>query len=351
MIKLGVIGCGVIGRHHVKAIHAIADAEVVMVCDLRAEVAQAVQKEFSVSRWTDKVEEVLADDSIAGVVIALPTGVRAKIALQALAAGKHILLEKPVTMNMDEWQKLDAAKNGLIVACASSRNRTLESARIATEFIREGHLGKIRSISCRVITQPSAPPVKAPPVWRLNRELNGGGILMNWGCYDFDYLFGLLDLQTEPAHVLAHTWEAAPGFSQYVAPGSNAETHGMALITFKNGIVLQYERAEFSSIPRHAHWEITGENGTLSLVMSSADESHVTFVSPHQETGVHSRVLYKANESEVNMIINVNKNFVASIAGTEKPWTDLDRAKLTVQVTDAIYESAATGRPVSFGVQ
>ena len=63
------------------------------------------------------------------------------------------------------------------------------------------------------MTPAGLPPKNPPPAWRLRRDQNGGGILVNWGCYDLDYLFGLLDFRLTPRVALARTWPIGQPFA------------------------------------------------------------------------------------------------------------------------------------------
>src|SRR5690606_30190176 len=101
-VRLGVIGCGVIGREHLKVAVRCPDAELVAVADLRVEAAQAAAAEFNVPQVMPSGEELAASDAVDALVLAMPTGVRAPVARVALDAGKHILLEKPPAMNAAE---------------------------------------------------------------------------------------------------------------------------------------------------------------------------------------------------------------------------------------------------------
>lgn len=349
MTNLALIGCGVIAQYHLRAVAKMSNARVAAVCDVRADVAQKTAAEFGVPRWTAVAAELFADPSIDGVILALPASVRTGLALEALAHGKNVLIEKPTSMNAAEIDRMIAARGRATVACCASRYRSFESAQAAREFLRRGALGALRAISCRAVTPAGAPPKNPPPVWRLRRDLNGGGILVNWGCYDLDYLFGLLDFRLTPTAALARTWRVGAPFAAYAAPGSDAETHVTALVTFAEGCALTYERAEFSTLPKDHRWQITGERGTLTLVMTKAAAANVVLTAPDAERGTVTRVLWEGDEASQTLEHDgVVIDFVAAIEQRRAPRTTLEDARLVARVTDAIYRSADSGAPVSF---
>ena len=207
MIKLGIIGCGVIGQTHIQTAAVLPGVSIVALADLREAVVREVAAKFNVPQTYNTAAALLANTQVDAVIIALPTAGRVQVVLQALAAGKHLLVEKPIGMNADEVRQMIAARGDRIAGCCQSRMRLTTGARTATEFIAQGSLGDLRVIRCRAWAAAGPPPPQLPPVWRLNKQLNGGGILVNWGCYDLDYLLGLTGWRLQPRHVLAQTWQ------------------------------------------------------------------------------------------------------------------------------------------------
>lgn len=348
MLNLAIIGCGVIAQYHLRALAKITTARAAAVCDLRGDVAQKTATEFGVPRWTTNADELLADPAIDGIILALPACARTEIAIRAFKHGKHVLTEKPVAMNAAEVRAMIAVQGDRVGACCSSRYRSFESARVATEFLRSGGLGKIRTITCRGINQPGPTPKNIPPVWRLRRDLNGGGIFVNWGCYDLDYLLGLLDFKLTPQFALAKTWQVPPAFSAYAAPGSDAETHLTGLMTFAEGCVLTYERAEATTLPPGSIWVIGGEKASLSLQMLKAKSANIVLTEPNPETGTSTRVLWEGDESVLTIERDgVVFDFVDAIREKRQPRTSLQDALLFARIADAFYASADSGKPVA----
>ncbi len=349
MLNLGIIGCGVIAQYHLRALAKLNTARAAVVCDLREELARKTAADFGVPRWTTRSAEIMADQGVDGVILALPANVRTALALEAFKNGKHVLTEKPVAMNAAEVRSMIAAQGDRVGACCSSRYRSFESARVARDFLRSGALGPLRTVTCRAANKPGPAPTTPPPAWRLRRDLNGGGVFVNWGVYDIDYLLGLLDFKLTPRHVLAKTWRVPPAFSAYAAPGSDGETHVTALVTFAEGCVLSYERAEFSTLPPGSIWLIAGERASLSLQMLQAKSANLLLTEPDPATGIRMRVLWEGDESESTLAHDgVVFDFVGSILEKRLPRTSLRDALLFARLADAIYESADTGKPVAF---
>lgn len=348
-VKLGVIGCGVIGSRHVAAAAASPIIDLVAVADLRTEVAQAIAIQHGVAIVYGPAEELLADNNIEAVVLAMPAHIRTELALKAFAQGKHVLTEKPVAMNAAEVRQLLAAQGDLIAACCSSRYHFLSATKTVTEFLAGNPLGPLRLIRCRAIV-PAGRPNPNPPPWRLNRSLNAGGIMSNWGCYDLDYLFGITGWQIQPQTVLAQTWTTPPRLSHYAGPGSDAETHVAALIRCADGITISYERAEFVAAQAELAWEIIGEEGSVRLQMTpAAGKSHLYFQAD-ATLGTLSGTLCRADEDHGSVHNGPVNDFAQAIRGGNTAQTDLQRALVIQTVTDAIYASAASGDAVAVAV-
>jgi len=350
MLNLALIGSGVIAQYHLRALAKLKTARAAAVCDVRLDVAQKTAAEFGVPRWTASAAELFADPAIDGVILALPAVARTALAIEAFQHGKHVLTEKPVAMNAAEVRAMLAVQGDRVGACCSSRYRSYESARVATEFLRTGALGALRTITCRGVNPAGQPPQGVPPAWRLRRDLNGGGIFVNWGCYDLDYLLGLLDFKLTPRHVLARTWRMGAPFAAYQAPGSDAESHVTALVTFAEGCVLTYERAESSTLPSDNRWQICGERGSLTLQMLPTKLANLVFTEADSVNGTRIRALWEGDEGDGTLAHDgVVFDFVDAIREKRAPRTSLQDALLFARLADAIYASADSGQPVSLG--
>ena len=344
-VQLGLVGCGVIGQAHLRATANLPQLRFAAVCDVREEAARTAAAQYGIPTVYTNVTDLLADPAIQGVVLALPAHLRTALALAAFAAGKHVLIEKPVAMNAGEVRTLIAARGGLVAGCCSSRMRFLPSAQVAADFLASGALGKLRLVRCRALIAAPPPPATPPPAWRLNRSLNGGGILMNWGCYDLDYLFGLLGWTLQPQRVLAQTWTNIPAYAAYAAPGSDAETHVTALVNCADSITLTYERGEFMPTQTDEAWQIIGEEGALRLRMTPAAQKQL-FHDTASARGTESRVLWQGDEEWELVHRGPVADFAAAISEGRQPLTSLEQALVIQQLTDAIYQAATCGECV-----
>lgn len=344
-VKLGVVGCGIMGNRHLKAAATCPEIETVAVADVVREKAEASAKQFGGLKAYSDGKKLIADPHVDAVVFATVTAHRDKLVIAALKAGKHVLVEKPIAMNARTVQRMIEARGDRVAACCSARHRSYESAEVAQNFIASGALGDLRVVYCRVHQPATGTPEKSPPPWRLNKSMNGGGILVNWGCYDLDYLLGITGWTLKPYLVLAQAWPVPPRSMPNVAPGSDAESHFAALIRCEGGAIISFERGEYMPAHDQKAWQIVGTHGSLSLIMTPWAAKAITHDDTSTEKGVATRTIWQIDKPEP-MRKDMVVDFAEAIVHGRQPLTNLEKALLIQQVTDAIYKSARTGRAV-----
>jgi predicted dehydrogenase len=348
-VRLGVVGCGVIGPSHMKAAAEASYLDLVAVADSIQERAQQAAEKYGARKVYASAEEVIADPEIDAVVFAVAAADRTESPLAALAAGKHILLEKPVAMSATAVKRLLSAGREQVMGCCSCRFQATESWRVAKEFVSTGALGPLRNVHCRALVAAGKPPKGTPPDWRLKRARNGGGILVNWGCYDLDYLLSMTGWSLRPKTVLAQTWQVPPRFLSHVAPDSDAETHFAALVRCEDGTIITIERGEYMPARTESCWQVVGTDGTLHLMMTPGEKLTLVHDDTSTEEGVTSRTLWEGGYDWQPLLDYPVQDFARAILEGRPPATSLERALVLQQLTDAIYASAEGGKAVEVG--
>ena len=346
-VRLGIIGCGVISNSHLDLAGKCPLAEAVAVADVIEERAKAMAEKYGVSSYYSNEDDLLNDEQVEAVILAMPSGVRTSVALKALAKGKHVLLEKPVACNAAEVEKMIELRGDKVVACCSPRMSFTGHAEAAAKCVASGALGKIRVVRFRAIGPAGANPNPNPPPWRQNMKLNGGGILVNWSCYDLNYLMHIVDWQLEPTAVFAKWWPVAEKMFDYAGPGSDADSHFIALIQCRGNAVLSMERAEFSSSTGEQAWEIIGTEGTLHLPMRppTGRPNAVILEKFVPGEGVVSETIWEEGDGDPGG--DVIQDFVHAIREGGQPRATLERSLVLQKITDGIYASSETGASVA----
>lgn len=345
-VRLGIIGCGVTGRRHLEAAEAVDGVRVVAVADTVPAAARRASNDFLVPAvYTDPLA-LLEDANVDAVVLALPTSVRQRLALRACDLGHHVLLEKPAAAKVADLRELIECSQGLVVACASARFRTTVAATAATAIIASGRLGTIREIRIHG-HQPAPPrPQVLPPAWRLRSDINGGGILWNWGPYDLDFALGICGWSLRPQVVFGQSWPIAPELTSWVPDGSDGETHGIALIRFSNGSVLSIDRGEYLPTGSMDTVQILGTRGSITGQPHPGLTAGLLLTEMDPASGKTLTDPIALHEDYDAIGAALIADFASAIRTGGQPLTSVQNYLDIATITESIRDSARTGRAV-----
>jgi len=186
IINIGMIGAGGITHAiHIPAFQSCPEVRILAVCDNNLELAEKVAKQNRIKYVFKDYRKLLEVKEIDAVVIATPNLFHAPMATEAIEAGKHILLEKPIAMNYPEAKRLynRAKKRGIINAVAFNY-RFVPSLQYFKSLITSGKLGKIYHIRAFYLQQWPRPDIWS---WRCDRSLAGTGHLGDLGSHLIDF--------------------------------------------------------------------------------------------------------------------------------------------------------------------
>ncbi|GIH60484.1 Gfo/Idh/MocA family protein [Microbispora siamensis] len=221
-LRLGVIGAGTIAEFHVAAARRTGgQAQVVAVCDVRAEAAEKLAAEAGALVFTDH-RAMIDAGGLDAVVITVPHALHTPITLDAAAAGLHVLLEKPIaTTREDAIRMIEACRAAGVVFAVGHVLRFVPTLRAAASYLASGELGRVVVASERRTADYADP---ARPRWFLDPGMAGGGIVLNVGTHSIDKLQMLVG--SPIVEVTGHT--AAPA-------GGSVETEAVALARHADG--------------------------------------------------------------------------------------------------------------------
>ncbi len=179
---IGIIGAGMIAHVHAEAAGAVG-TNVVAVCDPRIEKANLFSEKYSCDLM-NSVDELLERTDIEGVVIAVPNDQHASLAIRALQAGKHVLLEKPMAMSVAECESILEARDqsGKILQLGFVC-RYSPAAVQAKLCIEQGLIGEVCQIQATLLRQRGIPGLGG---WFTTKERSGGGCLIDIGVHLID---------------------------------------------------------------------------------------------------------------------------------------------------------------------
>jgi predicted dehydrogenase len=191
-IRWGLIGCGDISRKRVApALRDISGCELVAVNRARSELAEEFAVEFGARRWYSNWRELISDREIDAIYVATPVYLHAEQTIAAAGAGKHILCEKPMAMNVAECDRMidTCRSNGVKLSIAYYRHFYPVISRIK-QLIALGEIGT------PVVAQINAfemfnPLPGEPRQWFVRKEQAGGGPMMDFGCHRIEILINI----------------------------------------------------------------------------------------------------------------------------------------------------------------
>ncbi|WP_344115998.1 Gfo/Idh/MocA family oxidoreductase [Kribbella alba] len=349
-LKVGVVGLGYAGRTALEAFSELPDVEVVALAGLETEVLKSLGAKFQVPQLYEKWEDLLAVDGLDAVSIATPTQLHAPIALAALDRGLHVLCEKPLARTVAEGTAMvEAAKKAGKVLKVVFNHRERGDVAALKHQIDEGQLGRIYYAKAHWMRRNGIPGMGG---WFTNRELSGGGPLIDLGVHILDmalHLLGEPKVTTVSASTFAELGPRGRGSGPHVVNtlGSAFEVEDLATayLRLEGGGALQLETSwatyrapgdnfgiELFGTEGGAKIEVVDYNNTDTLRIFTDVAGVPAEVKPATGAGLGHRAVV----SEFVAIV-LNGDWSAHI-GSE--------ALLRTQVIDAAYASAQAGREV-----
>lgn len=200
MINIAVVGVGIIGTEHIKAISQSSLCNLCAVCDINEEAAKSIAEKYKTAYFTDYKD--IADKTNAdAVILNLPHFLHCESSVYFLEKGINVLVEKPMANTTEECDKMIEAekKSGKKLAVAHIQ-RFFEANRKIKAIIESKELGELCMFSeVRTVDYFN----EKRPKWFLSKKSAGGGIVMNFGAHAFDKLF--YTLNTECAEIVSVT--------------------------------------------------------------------------------------------------------------------------------------------------
>lgn len=344
MIRIAIVGAGLVGQRHVDAAQQVPGVGVCAVADPSAN-ARAAVADICVTRAS--LRDIIERDKPDGVVLASPTTLHLAHALEAVAAGLPVLIEKPITATVDEGQRLMAAAKAaavpLLVGHHRRHNPIIASAKAAIEA---GRLGRITAAHATFWLHK--PDDYFAAEWR--RAPGGGPVMINV-IHDVDLLRHLCGPVDE---VVAMTASSVRGFA--------VEDGAAVLMRFASGALGTVNVSDATSAPWS--WELTaGENPAYP----KTDETSMMIGGTHGSLAVPGNRLWHhprerswwspivsdplAVDAADDPLVRQMINFRDVIAGTAQPLVSGHDGLCALAIVEAILESARSQRPATPAVR
>ena len=335
-VRVGIIGAGQISQSCCKAAASHDRAEVVAAFDPNG-----------IKRTAGSVEELVADDGVDAIYVAVPNKFHAPYAKQALEGGKHVILDKPFALNLQEAQGVaDAAeKAGKLFMLGMNQRYRKESQQIRT-LAKQGYFGEIYHAKAFWFRRSGIPKLGT---WFGNKDIAGGGALLDIGVHLLDLCLHLSD-HWNPVSVSGATYtkfgnrglgEGSWGKSDKEDIPFTVDDFATALIKFDDGATINLD----------VSWACHAEDGNRNDVHLYGTEAGArAYPSKVFEYGEEEYVVKEgADLDDIEIALPHCErfhNFFNAILGEEEPLTSVQEALTVQSLLDAIYESCATGKEV-----
>ncbi|MBE6612672.1 MAG: Gfo/Idh/MocA family oxidoreductase, partial [Ruminococcaceae bacterium] len=252
-LNFGILGCGMISHVHAKAICSLSNARLAGAADISRENAENFSKSYGIRAY-DSFHAMLEDPEIDAVCICTPSGFHEPNAIDALDAGKHVVLEKPMALSTEGADRIVEAcrRNNRLLTVISQLRFSPDIQRVKT-MLRQNRFGRLVlcDLSMKYWRDES---YYASSSWKGTFRYDGGGALMNQGIHGVDLL-----------RYLAGDFTVVSGLCSTIHHRIEAEDTAAALIRFQSGAmgVIQTSTAAYPGFDRRI--ELTGECGSVVL--------------------------------------------------------------------------------------
>ncbi|NLT69353.1 MAG: Gfo/Idh/MocA family oxidoreductase [Verrucomicrobiaceae bacterium] len=354
--KIGIIGAGGMARYHIDGFRK-AGAEVVAMADISVEAATISAKANQIEHVFDDVAALLASD-LDAVSIIVPNKFHGPLAVQALEAGKHVFCEKPPALNAAEVREMIAARDRVGKELMFNfNNRARPESHEMKKRIENGTVGRINSAQAKWIRRTGIPGFGG---WFTTKALSGGGPVID--------LLHMLDLalyfmgNPEPAHVIGQTFDDHIDNKDFKGPWgipdreggtTDVESAAHGFVTFRTGQVLAFQMSWAEMVKREevsVVFQGVKAGGKIERLFGSdgLDETAIDTCELYtQESGERVDTVIEVEECPDMGRIDSAANFVEAIEGRALALNTAEQGLQLMQIIDAVYESAATGRPVA----
>ncbi|WP_305783869.1 Gfo/Idh/MocA family protein [Symbioplanes lichenis] len=332
--KFALVGAGVIGKHHRLVASQLADRlDLVAVADTDLSRAAALS-----GRAYPSLTELVEKEDVDVVVVCVPTGLHGPLSIEALRAGKHVIIEKPAETTVARTDAIiEAQRAAGTLVTVISQHRFDPSTETVLAAIHRGELGRITS-GIASIDWWRGQSYYDSGDWRGTWELDGGGALMNQGVHTVDLLVAALG---RPVEVFAYTGTLAHERIE-------VEDVAAGVVRFENGSLGVLHASTAANPGLSARLQVHGDRGSAVI-----DNDQLVFL----ETSTEERLMGTTSSrrpvaaSDPGQLSDAHRlqylNFLDALDGKAPLRVTLETNRQSIAVITGAYESARTGKPVT----
>jgi UDP-N-acetyl-2-amino-2-deoxyglucuronate dehydrogenase len=331
---IGIVGCGSISDTHADSIHHSLHGKLVSAYSRTGKNRDRFCLKYGVAGYDD-YSAFLQQDELDIVVICTPTGTHLDYGVAAAKAGKHVVIEKPVEINVARGRELiKNCEEHDVKLAVIYQNRFLDQVIEMKQFLENGELGDLFMAKGSVLWYRDQ-EYYAGSNWRGTFTFDGGGAVINQSIHTIDLLQWLMG-----------GVQSVQGAKGTYTHDIEAEDNAVAVFRYKNGAIGTFEASTSINPPKERKIEIYGTNGTAILegdrfvIKRSGDEERST--GSEKSAGASSPLAGLGFENHKKQYDNILK----AIQDGEAPPVTGQESLQSLAVVEAIYLSAEKGEPV-----
>lgn len=341
-IGFGLVGLGLISKTHYLALQNQKDCYLAGCFDVVPGKAKVWAADHGCKAY-EKFEDMLADPEIQAVSITTPSGYHLQPALQAIRAGKHVLIEKPMEIKEDRIQQLiEEAEAHDVVLSGIFQSRFHEASRCIKKAVQEGRFGKIALCDAQIKWFRDQKYYDSG-AWRGTWEIDGGGVMIQQSIHAIDLLLFLMG--SDPVEISAYT--------STVSHNIEVEDTAAAVLKFANGAIGVIEGTTSAWPGSLKRIEICGSDGQAVLEEDSITKWNFREERPEDEEirkkFAESTSVGGANDAAAIGFAGHAKEFAdvsLAIKNHTKPFITGEESKRSVHLIEGLYKSAREGHSV-----
>jgi predicted dehydrogenase len=361
-VNVGIVGLGWPGERHAEAIGASPQGTLYAACDLDVERLQAFANAFYPKRVFTDYDEMLLDPDLAAVIISLPNSLHYPFSLKALQAGRHVLCEKPPTMNAQQMRTLhDVARNGGLIYYFGRQMRFSPAMQRAKSIIAERRLGEIYFAETMWVRSRGTPTGLGG--WFTDRSKSGGGAVIDLGVHAIDAAWYLMGTP-QPRAISAQTYQKFPQLVE--SNVFDVEDNAYGMIRFENSATMLFKVCwaanltdEIPPSPNRGRsllsTTVYGPKGSLRVtdvfnIDPSLCPSPLALFEDKEGTVVKVDLSVRdlrGDPLRAYEFAEQDKNFLRCLRGEESAVNSSSQAIQLMEILDAIYRSSQLGKEVA----
>lgn len=337
--RVGVVGCGNIFPMHAYPVDALDNCELVAVCDIKKDRADAKAKELNCKAYYD-YKEMIDKENLDVVHCCTPHYMHPPITIYALDHGSHVMTEKPMSITYDDsMEMVKAADRNKKILGVIFQNRYNPGSQLAKKMIQSGELGKILGAKMNV-TWMRTDEYYSKSDWKGTWDKEGGGVIIDQAIHTFDLMNWLIDDEID--------WLEC-NINNRMHKIIQVEDSAEGVIVYKSGITASFFAINYYVTDSKIEIELFCENGIVKIIADRAEihfndgRTYIADNNPN-ETFDYGNVKTYWGVSHIKQI----QRFYDDLNNNRQPEINGNEAIKTMKMICSLYDSGKKNERIKF---